>query len=103
MSDSGMLAGTNGAGGAAVMATIAQAIKTSGAIIRVEPKEFMNILSRTQDPLVVYSPKKFWGSHKYLTGYKGLIFYTKARIWFELGAEVEVVTAKTIWAPSYPS
>jgi hypothetical protein len=90
----------SGAETAVEMAAIAQAVKASGAIVRVEPKEFMNILSRTQDPLVVYSPKKFWGSHKYLTGYKGLIFYTKARIWFELGPDVEVVTAKTIWVPN---
>ena len=100
MTNSGMLAGVNGAGGAAAMAAIAQAVKASGAIVRVEPMEFMSILTRTQDPLVVYSPKKFWGSHKYLTSYKGLIFYTKARTWFDLGSHVEVITTKTIWVPS---
>ena len=100
MSYSGSMTGANGAAGAAAMAAIAQAIKASGAIIRIEPKEFLNILSRVQEPLVVYSPKKFLSGHKYLTSYKGLIFYTKARTWFELGSHVEVITAKTIWVPN---
>ncbi len=45
---------TNGAAGAAAeAAAIAQATKASGAIVRVEPPDFMTILSKTEKPLVV--------------------------------------------------
>ncbi len=42
-----------GAGGAAAAAAIAQAIKASGAIVRVEPQDFMLILSKNRNSLVV--------------------------------------------------
>ena len=92
--------GTLGAVGAAAAAAIANAIKASGAIVRVEPEEFLTILGRTEAPLVVYSPKKFLTPHKYLTSYKGLIFFTRTKNWLELAEGIEVVTAKTIWVPS---
>ena len=50
-------AGAAGAGAAA--AAIAQAIKASGAIVRVEPADFMTILSRSHEPLVVLAETKF--------------------------------------------
>ena len=46
---------TNGAAGGAAAAAIAQAIKASGAIVRVEPEDFEQILRRTDRPLVVCS------------------------------------------------
>ena len=74
--------------------------QASGAIVRVEPEEFLSILGRTEAPLVVYSAKKFLTPHKYLTSYKGLIFYTRSKDWLVLAEGIEVVTAKTIWVPS---
>jgi len=44
-----MTNGAAGAGGATVV--IANAIKASGAIVRVEPQEFLNILSKAKEPL----------------------------------------------------
>ena len=85
---------------AAGAAAIAEAIKAFGAIVRVEPEEFLNILARTEAPLVVYSPQKFMTRHKYLTSYKGLIFFTRTKSWLELDDQTEVVTAKSIWVPS---
>lgn len=78
---------------------IAQAIKASGAIVRVAPGEFLTLLGRTENPLVVYSPKKFLSPHKYLTSYKGLTFFTKTKKWLELDPACEVITANTIWIP----
>ncbi|MHC4489592.1 MAG: hypothetical protein ACYSW7_10530 [Planctomycetota bacterium] len=51
MTNGAAAGGATGAGAAA----IAQAIKASGAIIRVEPTDFMTILKRAQNPLVVCS------------------------------------------------
>jgi hypothetical protein len=39
--------------GAAAAAAIAQAIKASGVLVRVDPAEFMKIVGRVPDPLVV--------------------------------------------------
>ena len=39
--------------GAASMAAGARAIKASGAIVRVEPQDFLYILDRHEEPLVV--------------------------------------------------
>ena len=92
-------AGTAASGAAAAHAAIAQAIKASGAIVRIEPQEFLALLTRTDSPLVVYSPKKFLSPHKYLTSYKGLTFFTKTKRWLELDPACEVITANTIWVP----
>ena len=86
-------------GAAAAHAAMAQAIKASGAIVRVEPEEFLAILERSESPLVVYAPKKFFAPHKYITSYKGLTFFTRSKDWLELDPACEVVTAKTIWVP----
>ena len=64
-----------GVEGAAVMAEhIAQAVKASGAIVRVEPDDFLKILARSADPLVISAQGGYLsGGHDYLTSYKGLV------------------------------
>jgi hypothetical protein len=88
-------------GGAAAAAAIAQAIKASGAVVNMEPKDFLQIVYRCEDPLVVMATGKLFGrtSWKYLTSYKGLAFYTKSASQLALGSGVEVVYAKQIWIP----
>ena len=93
-------AAAGGAAGAAA-AAIAQAIKASGAIVRVEPNDFMEILRRSERPLVVCSQSKFISTkYHYLTAYKGLIFYTKTETALALRLETEIITAKKIWIPA---
>jgi hypothetical protein len=93
---------TNGAvaGGVAGAAVIAQAIKASGAIVRVEPMDFLTLLERAENPLLVYCESRFFStSYQYLMGYKGLVFYTKSRTPLDLPRNIEVVTARKIWIP----
>jgi hypothetical protein len=86
--------------GATAAAAIAQAIKASGAIVRVEPTDFMTILDRVDNPLVVCSESKFFSKkYHYLTAYKGLIFYTKSSTPLMLRPSVELIMAKNIWIP----
>ncbi len=88
------------AGGAAVYAAIAEAIKASGAIVRVEPEEFLKILRKVEKPLVVTAKGGFRkANHQYLTGYKGLVFYTKSPTPLMLPGGAEVITSKQIWIP----
>jgi hypothetical protein len=94
---------TNGAVGAmgvaGAAAVIANALKAMGAIVCVEPQEFLAILQRTEKPLVVHSPSGFLTKYKYLTSYKGLIFFTKSKDALLIPASVEMVAAKKIWIP----
>jgi hypothetical protein len=88
-------------GGAAVAAAIANAIKASGVVVRVQPEDFANILRRVEKPLVVYNLGGFFTTkHHYLTSYKGLAFYTKSSLQIDLPQSVEVIIAGSIWIPS---
>ena len=91
---------SNGAAaGAAGAAAIANAIKASGAIVQVEPLEFLNIVDRTENPLLVYSLAGFLKPYKYLTSYKGLIFFAKSKELMNIPTGVETILAKSIWIP----
>lgn len=86
-------------GGAA--AAIANAIKASGSIVRVEPQIFAQLLQKVERPLIVYAQGGlFSGKHQYLTSYKGLTFFAKSSEQINLPRGVEVIVAKKIWVPS---
>lgn len=95
---------TNGAaagGAAAAAAAIAQAIKASGAIVRVAPEEFRKVLSRMDSPLVITAEGGFIGvSYQYLTSYKGLAFFTKSKEALPLPSDTELIVSEKIWIPS---
>ena len=85
---------------AAVIAAMADAVKASGTLVRVEPGEFAKILARTHAPLVVYAEGGLLQTnHQYLTSYKGFAFYTKASEQLSLPAQAEVVVAEKIYIP----
>jgi hypothetical protein len=86
--------------GAAAAAAIAQAIKASGAIVRVAPEDFLQILSRSKDPLVVHALGGIFSTnYQYLSSYKGLAFFCKSASPLELPFGSEVIVAKKIWIP----
>ena len=88
------------AGAAAAAAAVAQAIKASGAIVRVEPADFLRILGRQQEPLVVQASGGFFStSYQYLSSYKGLAFYTKSPDRLALPRGCEIIEAGKIWIP----
>jgi hypothetical protein len=90
-----------GSGAAAARAAaIAQAIKASGAIVSLEPDDFLKILSKSDRPLVVMSTGG-WIKHnyQYLTAYKGLVFFTKSNTDLLLPGSVEIINSKKIWIP----
>jgi len=85
---------------AAVAAAIAQAVKASGAIINMEPADFMTIVTRCDKPLVVMAAGGLLSrGFRYLVSYKGLIFHTRSKEALVLPGRAEVVQAKTIWIP----
>ncbi|MBN1127074.1 MAG: hypothetical protein JXA82_18880 [Sedimentisphaerales bacterium] len=94
---------TNGAmaGGAAAAAaaSISSAIKASGAIVRIEPHEFVDLVCRINDPIVVWSPPGFLTPYKYITCYKGLYFFAKSKTQLTIPASAEIICARKIWIP----
>ncbi len=94
---------TYGAGGAAAAraAAIAKAIKASGAIVSLEPNDFLMILSKTDRPLVVMAKGGFLKpNYQYLTAYKGLAFFTKSDTQLSLPGDTELIFSNKIWIPS---
>ena len=89
---------TNGA--AAAAAAIAQAIKASGAIARVQPDDFAEILRRSERPLVVCAQGGIFSkNYQYLSSYKGLAFFTKSPTELMLPGSAEIIQAQKIWIP----
>lgn len=89
-----------GGAAAAAAAAIAEAIKASGAIVRVEPAEFLKIVGRAESPLVVTAEGGFIGTnYQYLTSYKGLAFFTKSPEPLILPGDAEQIVAGKIWIP----
>jgi hypothetical protein len=89
-----------GAAAAGAAAAVAQAIKASGAIVRVEPEDFRSILLRQHEPLVVQATAGFFSTnYQYLSSYKGLAFFTKAPLPLTLPSGCEVIQARKIWIP----
>jgi len=87
-------------GGAAGAYTAAiEALKAMGPIVCVEPQQFLAILEKADDPLVVHSTGGLLTKHKYLTYYKGLIFFAKSKEMLLIPASVEVIAAKKISVP----
>jgi hypothetical protein len=90
--------GATSDGGAAAYGAIAQAIKASGAIVKVEPEYFLQILKK-ESLVVLCKGGLIKANFQYLTGYKGLVFFTKSTTPLALPGDVELITAKQIWVP----
>ncbi|MEN1680702.1 MAG: hypothetical protein AAGJ46_14020 [Planctomycetota bacterium] len=87
-------------GGAIHQATVTQATRASGVIIRLGESEFLAVVQRAEAPMVVTATTgMFSKKHQYLTSYKGLAFYTKADTPLPLPPTCELVQAKGIWVP----
>ena len=84
----------------AVAAMIANAIKASGVLVQVTPEDFLNILSKTDNPLVIFAIGGIFSKkYQYLTSYKGFAFFTKSPEPLQFPSEVEIVKAGKIWIP----
>jgi hypothetical protein len=89
-----------GAAGAAAAAAQVQAVRASGAIVEVPPREFERIVRLAGDPIVVHAVTGvFSKTNQYLAGYKGLVFYAKSTDPLYFGSKVEVLESKKIWVP----
>lgn len=96
----GAAAGGAAGAAAAAAAAVANAIKASGAIVKVEAPEFRKILDRAENPLVAYAEGGFWGkNYQYLVQYRGLYFFCKTGEPIHLPSTVQTVICEKIWIP----
>jgi len=85
---------------AAASIAIANAIKACGTIVRIEPDEFLRILSLQEKPLIVRNKGGFFSaSYRYLTSYKGLAFFCKSRTELHLPGDSQLINANRISIP----
>lgn len=86
--------------GAAAAAAIANAIKSSGVVVRMTPADFHAILKRSEAPLIVVARAGVFQKHyRYLTSYKGLAFFTKSDTPLVLPPRAELIGAEKISIP----
>ncbi len=86
--------------GSSHAAAIAEASKASGTIVNLTPEGFLEILRRSETPLVVAASGGIFGKKfDYLTAYRGLCFYTRSAEPLPLPGRAEIVNAKKIWIP----
>ena len=89
----------NGGGGGAA-AAIANAIKASGAIVRLKEEDFIKVISRAENSVIIISKGGFIKKDfDYLTSYKGLIFYARTKNEINLPGNAEIISAQRIWIP----
>jgi hypothetical protein len=90
-----------GAEGAAAAAAAMQAIKASGAIVRLEPQAFLRVVTRQEEPLVIRARGGFLEARwQYLTSFRGFVFFTKSPEPLPLPGRAELLEARKIWVPS---
>lgn len=100
MTNGAVVGGAGGAGGAAAYQIMANATKASGAIVKVEPDVFEQLIQKQQNGLVVFNEGGILSSSfKYLMNYKGIFFFTKTKMPLILPGNMEVVKTKKIWMP----
>lgn len=81
-------------------AAIAQAIKASGVLVKVEPEAFSTIISKSESPLIVMAEGGVFNkNYQYMTSYKGLAFYTKSTEELQFPNRTELIYAQKIWIP----
>ena len=90
----------SGGGAAAAQAAIHNAIKASGAIVKIEPKDFRNLIAKMDSGLVIEKEGgSFLTLYKYSTSYKGFIFYCKSKNPITIPARLEKMNARMMWVP----
>ena len=87
-----------GGDGKAQIANISGEIFTDrGTGVRVKLEDFLTILSRNQDPLVIVTSEGlFTKIYKYITAYKGFVFFTESLDRLDFSSNIEIIYAQSL-------
>ncbi|MFG0296278.1 MAG: hypothetical protein ACF8PG_10260 [Maioricimonas sp. JB045] len=81
-------------------ASVMQAIRASGVLVRIEPHVFRDLLERQDEPLVVHATSGLFTTYyQYLMSYRGLAFFTKSDTPIDLPRGTELIVAQRIMIP----
>ncbi|AFZ23699.1 hypothetical protein Cylst_1412 [Cylindrospermum stagnale PCC 7417] len=68
-----------------------------GTGVCVKLEDFLTILSKMEAPLVIVTSEGFFTKiYKYVTAYKGFVFFTESLDKLELGSNIEVIYAQSL-------
>ncbi len=68
-----------------------------GTGVRIKSEDFMTIVSRSEEPLVVETAEGFFTKiYKYATAYKGFVFFTESLNRLQFNAHTEIIQAQSI-------
>jgi hypothetical protein len=86
-------------GEAAQSSTLAGRIFADRATgVRVKVEDFLSILAKNQEPLVIVTCEGYFTKlYKYVTAYKGFVFFTESLDKLEFASNIEVINAQSIW------
>ena len=88
------------AGAVAAAAAAMQAIKTSCAFVRVQPEDFLSVLQKSKESLVITGTGGVFSTiYQYMTNYKGFTFFTTSKSKLSLPNDIELIRCKTFWVP----
>lgn len=76
-----------------------RAIRAAGALVAVDAEAFLSILSRMENPMVLYAERRLLRRHAYLCHYKGFSFYVKSWKPIELPDNIDLMRVQRIWIP----
>jgi len=86
--------------GAVAAAAMMQAVRAMGVIVKLKPDDFVRIVNRVSEPLIIRAPHGvFSKKHDYLVSYKGFAFYTSTKDDLRLPPTVEVINADSMYVP----
>lgn len=69
--------------------------RVTGVCVKLE--DFLTILSKMEQPLVIFTSEGYFTKiYKYLTAYKGFVFFTESLDKLELGSNIEVIYAQSL-------
>lgn len=88
------------AAGAAAAAAMMQAVRAMGVIVKMKPEDFVRILERVPEPLVVRAPHGIFSKKtNYIVSYKGFAFFTVSKEELRLPPSAEVIHADSMYVP----
>jgi hypothetical protein len=68
-----------------------------GTGVRVKVEDFLSILSKNQDPLVIVTSEGlFTKIYKYITAYKGFVFFTESLDRLDFNSNTEIIYAQNL-------
>lgn len=79
-----------------------QAIKSTGVIVQVSPSTMLEIVAKSDKPLIITSQNKsrlFGTDYLYLSPYRGIYLFVESKEPLEFSEDIELIVASEMWIP----